>query len=231
MSSRPHQNTTPPNAQGIKRFVSTVEEKLMKRRKTFDSCSSALVEKGSTAQRSDSQTAKMPSGPTKGWAQYIAFTEEAQIGNFGPALFPIPVRGKPYNDDVVLPLYDDAWRSYAGTQRRGIRDEHPNATSVHEHITEALQAPFFLAQSTPLPVSTGRAIDFLATSRPTSAKAFWPKQLARLERICDEQRGLTAQWGACRPEELEPLKSANVLLLAFLSHRYKLWGAGAGSNS
>ena len=76
-----------------KRLVSKVDETQVKRRKTFSSRSSALVEQGSTAHDSDFQTAKMPSGPTKGWAQYIFFTEEAQIGAFDQALFPIPARG------------------------------------------------------------------------------------------------------------------------------------------
>ena len=109
-------------------------------------------------------------------------------------------------------------------QRKGIRGERPNATSPHEHITEALPAPFFLAQSTPLPVSTGRAVDFLATSRPTAVKAFWPNQLARLGRICDAQRDLTAQWDACRPEAPKPHEICERALVSFSRPSIRTWG-------
>ena len=71
-------------------------------------------------------------------------------------------------------------QSYAGAQKNGIRDEHPIDQSAHEHVLLALQAPFFLAQSTPLPDSAKRAIRCVARSDPTAVRAFWEKQLARL---------------------------------------------------
>ena len=75
-------------------------------------------------------------------AQYVTFTEGAQLGVFDPTLFHPPKREMSYNDDVALPLYESSMRSYSGNQRKGIRDEHPDASNVHEHVLGALQSPF-----------------------------------------------------------------------------------------
>ena len=111
-----------------------------------------------------------------------------------------------------------------GHPTKGYTGRTPERNKCPRTHNGCIAGTVFLAQSTPLPASTGRAVDFLATSRPTAVKALWPNQLTRMGRICDEQRDLSAQWDACRPEAPKPLKSANVLLLAFLAHRYKLGG-------
>ena len=131
----------------------------------------------------DSGNSRGPANPapliTKGAAgEFRLFTESALIGAFEPSLLHPPKRGKSYNNDVALPLYESSMRSYAGTQRKGIRGEHPEAKNVHEHVAQALQAPFFLAQSTPLPPSTRRDVLFLARSCPRAVTAFWKRQLS-----------------------------------------------------
>ena len=164
------------------------------------------------------------------WAQYATFTEGDQLGVFGPTRFPPPKREMSYNDDVVLPLYESSMRSYAGTHRNCIRGEHPDASNVHEHVISALLAPFFLAQSTPIPPITGRALDFLALSCPVAVSAFWKKQIGHLERLAEEQKGVSSSWDACRPTSLRPIEPVNVLLQDFLMRRFKI-GGGNGSGS
>ena len=116
-------------------------------------------------------------------------------------------------------------RSYAGAQRRGIRDEHPDASNVRAHVLSARRAPFFLAQSTPIPPFAGRAVDFSAMACPISVSACWEKQIGHLERLVGEHQGVAASWGACRPTELRPIEPANVLLVGSLMRRFKRGGA------
>ena len=117
-------------------------------------------------------------------------------------------------------------RSYAGTQRRGIRDEHPNAPNANEHVLEALQSPFPIAQSAPIPPSTGMAAGFLTQACYQAVSDFWKKHIGRLGRSAESQKWAAARWDAYRPPELRPLDPANVLFLDFAMRRFKLGGGG-----
>ena len=156
--------------------------------------------------------------------QHRPFVENAQLGKFIPELFPPPLKAESYNNDVWLPLYESSLRSYAGAQRKGIRDEHPEAQDAHSHVLSALQAPFFLAHATPIPESTRREIAFLANSSPNEVIFFWKRQLAALERLVHAQKGMSAEWLAARPPELRHLAPANALLFDFPMRRFNLGG-------
>ena len=189
-------------------------------------CSNAKGRKtGPTARCPVTNRAEYPMGNNQaGWAQFVEFANNSQIGAFDPARSPAPKRAESYNGDVVLPLYESSMRSYAVTHRKGIRDERPTSTNAHEHGMGAMQAPFFLAQSAPIPPSTDKAVEFRATSCHGDVSAFWKKQLGRSEEASDVQRGVASSWDACRPKELMPLKAAKVLMLDFLMRRFKLGG-------
>ena len=158
------------------------------------------------------------------WAGFVAFADGALLGPFRPSAFPPPKREASYNDDINFPLYESSLRSCAGAQRKGIRDEHPDASNVHEHVVCALLGPFFMAQSTPLPPSTFRAVDFLAGSCSLAVSAFWQEQIGALERLVGDQEGVAAKWDAFRPAVLRPLEPMNVLLLDFLMRRFNIGG-------
>ena len=119
-----------------------------------------------------------PSIPKVDWGVFTSFTESARINDIKGLDFPIPRPEKCYNDDVELPLYEGALRSYQGSQRKGIRDEHPDATTVEAHIESALKAPFFLGQQTPLPGSIKKSIDFVSSAPAENIKEFWKKKAA-----------------------------------------------------
>ena len=158
------------------------------------------------------------------WALFVSFSNNAHPGELSPEKFPLPTPELSYNDDVELPLYESALRSYAGTQKKGIRDEHPSAKTVDEHVKAALSAPFFLAQKTPLPESLERSIQFLGKSNLAAVRQFWTKQIQRLKSIAAKHKCLSDQWLEARPQVLKPLKGVNTLLLAFLMDRYGLKG-------
>ena len=65
-----------------------------------------------------------------------------------------------YNDDVCVPHFVSSRRAYLGSQRRGIVDDRPNATSIPELLKDSAKAPFFLAQAVSLPSSTVKAVGF-----------------------------------------------------------------------
>ena len=156
--------------------------------------------------------------------KFKEFSQKAMIEDFNGFDFPIPRPEPSYNDDVELPIYEGALRSYHGTQRKGIRDEHPDSSSVADHITGALQAPFFLAQQTPLPESLRESIEFSATSPKNKTVTFWNDQINRIEAVARNHRALSEKWLDRRPSSLKGLKSVNVLLLAALMKAYGIKG-------
>ena len=109
-----------------------------------------------------------------------------------------------YNDDVVLPMYERTRHSYSGTQRKGIRDEHPLSSNADDHVRAALRAPFFLAQRTPPPASTLRAIAFLGASGHKAVSDFWQSQLAALKALNVQMKSTFDSWQRRQPVELSP---------------------------
>ena len=125
---------------------------------------------------------------------------------------------------MVLPLYERTHRSYSGTQRKGIRDEHPLASNVDDHARAALRAPFFLAQRTPLPASTTKAIAFLGASGRQAVSDFWQSQLAALEGLNVQLKSTFDSWQMSHPKELSLLKPINTVLLSLLMKKFGLNG-------
>ena len=165
----------------------------------------------------------------RGWGYrklgyFKEFSDNAIIRDFDGLDFPAPKPETSYNDDVVLPLYEGALRSYRGTQRKGIRGEHPNSCSASDHVQEAPQAPFFLSQLTPLPESVVKSIEFSATAPKKEITSFWRSQIHMLESLANKHGALADKWLEARPPPLKGLKPVNVLLLAALMRDYGIKG-------
>ena len=55
-------------------------------------------------------------------------------------------------------------------QRKGVRDDHPDAKTIEDHVRAALEAPFFLAQEIELPPALDRAVHFMADTPANTIK-------------------------------------------------------------
>ena len=108
--------------------------------------------------------------PNKGYEGRNEFIKRAFLGHFVAGSIPDPTPADSYNNDVYIPHYKARSRAYAGVQRKGIRDDHPDATTIVNHVRAALEAPFFLAQEIELPPALGRAVNFMANTPAATIK-------------------------------------------------------------
>ena len=121
-----------------------------------------------------------------------------------------------YNDDVKLEHYTSASRTYLGEQRKGITDDHPNASTLRELVSEALSAKFFLAQKFPLPRSTSKSFTFLSQCFPKEISRFWTAQLADLQALVEQASRLEEEWRTLIPPATKPA-AGHINLSAFYS--------------
>ena len=86
--------------------------------------------------------------------------DQAQIPRFNRELVQLPRVHSSYNDDVKLDSYQPADMSYAGKQRRGIRENLESCTPMRDHVSRALGERFPLASPIPLPEHIKKAAVF-----------------------------------------------------------------------
>ena len=132
----------------------------------------------------------------------------------------LPLRGKSYdrayeldkhreltpgtdpNDDANVEHYRGTSRTLGGRQRKGIRDDRPNAKSMGEHIEESHDAPFFLNQSTPVPKSRERALEFIENADTIAIRDFWKRKNQRVRVLTETLEPDHTIWGDQIPDEL-----------------------------
>ena len=119
------------------------------------------------------------------WERFHTFSIKASILPFNEGVLPFPSKQESYNGDLNLPAYASSARTYAGKQRRGVVDEHLACVTIHEHVSEALNSPFFLSLQTPLPASTTEAALFLRDSPTQALIQFWNNQLRDIDTLID----------------------------------------------
>ena len=61
-----------------------------------------------------------------------------------------------FNDDVKLEAYQPASLSFAGKQRKCIREAFGGCSSFTDHVGRAMKHPFPLASEIPIPADTAR---------------------------------------------------------------------------
>lgn len=151
---------------------------------------------------------------------------EFDLNGFAFTALPDPhQRYELFNNDLVLEHYAPAVRTYSGAQRKGIVEPFPNASSYIEHITEALQAPFPLAEHTPLPRDLLTALKFHRDNSRETIMEFQRSQLKQLRIIAQECIPDTERWYRFTPEGLKStVGSINVALLAHLTRFTRMKG-------
>ena len=86
--------------------------------------------------------------------------EQATIPRLDRALVQLPRLHSSFNDDVKLDSFLPADMTYAGKQRRGIRENFESCTSMQGHVRRALNERFPLAAPIPLPEHIKKAAVF-----------------------------------------------------------------------
>ena len=132
------------------------------------------------------------------------FASSATILPFSPTAFPPPTRESSYNDDVSIPHYEGASRTFADKQRKGVCGDIPVASSVYRHVEFACQLPFFLAQEISLPAALARAQLFLSECNDSQISAFWDKRIFLLEKLVLASTETEARWAAQIPPAIRP---------------------------
>lgn len=102
------------------------------------------------------------------------FTRTAGIPTT-PRDFHHPVERTSYNDDVFTERYAKPVLTYAGFQRRGIRENSQSLAAMPELVERALLEPFPLSIETPLPAHTIRAAVFIRDSPTGAVASLWSK--------------------------------------------------------
>ena len=147
---------------------------------------------------------------------FASFTSSAEISPFWPSDFPTPTWESSYNDDVSIPHYEGASRTFADKQRKGICDDIHEASSVYHHVELAFQLPFFLAQEIPLPPALIRAQLFLSGCNDDRISAFWGMQILLLEKLVLASTETESRWSAQIPPAIRPA-AGKVKVKAMLS--------------
>ena len=165
---------------------------------------------------------EIPNEEFKGHRNFIL---RASLGLFVAGSLPGPFPEASYNDDINIPHYKACSRAYAGVQRKGIRDDHPDATTIIEHVRAALEAPFFLAQEIELPPALNRAVCFMATTPTNTIKEFWYKQVHDLKNIKKCTMPVLERWRQLTPDTLKGVSIVDPAMLSFLFRKFGLGGS------
>ena len=174
---------------------------------------------------------KRKTAPHSNWAYNPAPTEpvptEFDLGGFAFTYLPDPHHDYDrFNNDLTIERYLPSARSYSGAQRKGIAGPFPNADSYLDHIQEALQAPFPLAEHTPLPADLITALKFNRGNSRETVRGFQNSQIKQLRIIAQECQEDTERWYRFVPEELKQATGPiHIALLAHLTRFTRMKGA------
>ena len=144
---------------------------------------------------------------------------------FNSIASPTPTRESSYNDDISIPHYEGASRTYADKQRKGARDDIPDASAAYHHVELACHLPSFLAQEIPLPAALISSQIFLSECNDSQISAFWDKQIFLLEKLVLASTETEARWAAQIPPAIRPAAGkAKVTALLSLMKQASLGG-------
>ena len=155
-----------------------------------------------------------------------SFVKEASLANWSPKeITPLITPPLGAVDDVKLDHYQSPPLIFMGSQRRGVRDPIPTASSYESHLKKALSLPFPLSSQCPLPRDVEKAFEFLKRLDREGIERFWSDQMDRLRKISAHPYCSSANWYSARPSFLASAPTdLNVALLAQLADHY---GIGA----
>ena len=110
-----------------------------------------------------------------------------------------------YNDDDVdIPRYVIAARSYADRQRKGLQEEHLDSMAMEEHRDAALSSPFFLSFPPPLPQSIQDALSYVSSTDPSVILRFWGDQLVRMDQLASDSLPTDRDWNELISSTIRP---------------------------
>ena len=123
------------------------------------------------------------------------------------------------NDDLIIEHYRPAPRSYSGSQRRGISEPFPTATSYEEHIEGALNATFPLHEPAPLPKGLELALEFNRVNDLGEIRQYRQHQMEILRSIAEETKSSTLKMYKKTPESIR--SATGRVRIAMIAHLVK----------
>ena len=160
------------------------------------------------------------------WGRFHTFSSKASILSFNEGVLRFPSKQESYNNDLNLPSYPSSARTYADKQRKGVMGERNTCLSVTEHVTAALEDPFFLSPQTPLPASTTEAALFLRDSPGPALISFWNTQIKSPDALVEASAPIEEQWEKLIPPFLLPAAGKiKLAALMSLAHQCNLGGS------
>ena len=131
-----------------------------------------------------------------------------------------------FNNDLEIERYIPSVRSYSGAQRKGIAEPSPQALPYMERISEALQAPFPLAEHAPLPSGLLADLNFNRDYHRETAREFQRSQMKQLRKIAQDCKQDTDQWYRFAPGGVKfSTGTVHIALLAHLTRFARMKGA------
>ena len=102
----------------------------------------------------------------------LSFMERAAIGNIDIAGLPPLSDPGTANDDLRLTSLRPSRYIWGGEQRNGVRMHIDDATSIEDHVANAVNQDFLLARSITLPTEVGDSLSFIASTKPADLRSF-----------------------------------------------------------
>ena len=99
-----------------------------------------------------------------------------------------------FNDDVKLQDYQPGALSFAGKQRKGIREAFGGCSSSTDHVRRETKHPFPIESEILIPSDTARAAKLVARSGPHVLAGFWDFQLDALSALAQAAGPHQARW-------------------------------------
>ena len=152
----------------------------------------------------------------------------ASLSDIKLKLFKIaPYDACTFSDDLTIEPYISSYRSYMGSQRKGVLDPLPEADSYSSHLSGALELPFPLSVETPLPSDFRRALSWISSAPSSEISLFWSSQLSTLRTLSMDPLCSSENWYSLRPPAFARSPSSlNVALVAQLANFCNMGGAG-----
>ena len=147
------------------------------------------------------------------------------IPAFNQHVVPILRKYQDYNEDLFLGSFTKRELIWAGSQKKGATPDF-TAASYLGHIAQAVQQDFPLSTPIPLPPEIISSIDWISTTDPEQALAFWSEQLSSVRRLVEEAAPTQKKMVRFHPARTEGCAIA-LLLSGFPPTPQPLW-AGWG---
>ena len=155
-----------------------------------------------------------------------SFVKDSTLAHWSPKEI-IPLISPPLGavDDVKLDHYQSPPLIFMGSQRKGVKDPFPNASSYLSHMEQATSSPFPLGAPCPLPTDVDKAVKFLKRLDKSGIEEFWADQMQLIKKMSAHPYCSSANWYSARPLFLR--KAPTTLNVAIIAQLADFYGIGA----